>query len=72
MKHNALKEGRQFFMKRGAKEIMWMIKTAFREYKQKAEVKQLGLAGLRRNGQLAAAPKGSKIVARSRPHQGCR
>ena len=44
-------------MKCGAKEIMWMIKTAVRKYKQKAEVKQLGIAGLRRNGQLAAGPK---------------
>ena len=66
MKQNALKEGRQFSTKCGAKEIMWMIKTAVREYKQKAEAKQLGLAGLRRNGQLAAAPKGGKIVPATR------
>ena len=33
--------------------------VAVREYKQKAKVKQLGLAGLRRKGQLAAAPRGA-------------
>ena len=38
---------------------MWMIKTAVRKYKQTAEDKQLGIAGLRRNGQLAAAPRGA-------------
>jgi len=53
-------------MKCGAKEIMWMIKTAVREYKQKAEAKQLGIAGLRRNGQLAAGPKNGKIVPATR------
>ena len=43
-----------------------MIKTAVREYKRKAELKPVGLAGLRRNGQLAAAPKGGKIVPATR------
>ena len=39
---------------------------AVREYKQKAKVTQLGLAGLRRNGQLAAGPNNGKIVPATR------
>ena len=52
-----LHEGRSGVLHEGRLGVLHEV--AVREYKQKAKVKQLGLAGLRRNGQLAAAPRGA-------------
>ena len=62
LKEQAIKEGREFEWKLGAVQVMQMLYNAFREYKLRAEAQQLGICGLRRNGQLCTAPLGEKIV----------
>ena len=49
-------------MKFGPPEIMYIVSNAIRVYKESSEAYQLGLKGLRRNGQLAVAPLDGKLV----------
>ena len=62
LKEKALREGREFTMKFGAAEIMFIVCNAVRSLKTNAEAHQLGIFGLRRNGQLAVAPFEGKMV----------
>ena len=71
-KEKATREGRKFDMKFGPWEIMFLVSRAARDLKKRAEGEQLGLQGLRRNGQLMTAPlmtaHGGKIVELTEEH----
>ena len=61
-KEEAMDMGKSFQMKFGAKEIMYIVSRAFADLKCKAESEQLGLHGLRRNGQLMTGISKGKVV----------
>ena len=49
-------------MRFGPEETLFVIGTAVRKLKERAEAQQLGLVALRRNGQLMGGPLGGQIV----------
>ena len=49
-------------MKFGPEEIMFIVSRALRKLKERSEVEQLGLQGLRIHGQLMTVPHAGNIV----------
>ena len=62
IKEQCTKAGTKFKMRFGPAEILFVIGTAVRKLKERAEAQQLGLVALRRNGQLMGGPLGGQIV----------
>ena len=61
-KEEAASRGESFQMKFGAREILFIVSRAVADLKVRAEKEQLGLHGLRRNGQFMAGHLDGKIV----------
>ena len=60
-KEEATSKGETFQMKFGPREILFIVSRAFADLKIRSEREQLGLHGLRRNGQLMSGPCNGKI-----------
>ena len=68
LKEQCLAEGRKFSMKYHPRQILFILVRACRALRQYAQDLDLGLQGLRRNGQLMAVPQDGKIVELTEEH----